>query len=279
MQSASSIEAERGLRRLAVLAISTWIGVGGILLQCAIFQLQPPYWQSLAWGAIMVIAGSAMTQLLPKCRGHKWLKWARAVVIGIVIASGTFVSTYGWNERSRYFNSRVLLETAALEWRLNDLRNCSIEFTVKYIREHNYEKRPLFELPTHWHIVRVADITKLSRSSREQSSFVLALLQYVTDIDSLCLRLDSLNGICGTGLVKNEDYHKMLDQVFGRDEVYSDYLASHRLLEKALAARYPKIWEQANSLRAKPQTRPDALRPKRLLDSQTSDKAAQDPNG
>ncbi len=102
MQSLLSAESERGLRRMIIAVVALWIVVGCFIFVLGIFQFRPYYWQTLTWGALIVIAGSAGPQLLPKCRGHKVLKWVRAVCIGVVIATGTFLSTLGWNQRGVY---------------------------------------------------------------------------------------------------------------------------------------------------------------------------------
>lgn len=265
------------LKYARVLTTVVWVPVGIALLSCVISQLRPSYWQTLALGAIIVIAGSAITQLLPKCRGHKWLKWVRAVSVGIVIAGGTFVSTYGWNERSKYLSSLAILEVAASEWKLNDLRNASIEFTLKCIRGSSSERQMLFELPTHWNIVRALSIAKLRRSSLEHSPLELVLLQYVRDIDYLCLRLEKANSLMGL-LFADKAYRKIVDQTFGRGDAYPEYLKTHRLFEETFRKSYPGFLERVDWLQSKPYIRPDAPNRNRPLNSEASGKILQDPN-
>jgi hypothetical protein len=270
LQTSGELKYARGLTTVV------WVLVGIGLFSCAVSQLHPPYVRTLAWGVALVIAGSAIPQMLHRCRGHAGRKWARAVCVGIVIAGGALSTTYGWNERSKYFGNRAILEAAASEWKLNDLRNVAIEFNLKYIQEYGYEKQLLFDLPTHWHIVRAIDMAKLRRSSPEYSPSVLALLQYVRDIDFLCLRLEKVNSLFGVPLA-DKGYRKMIDQTFGRGDAYPEYVKTHRLLEKTFRRDYPGLLEQVDHLQCKPYVRPDAPDRKRPFNSQAPGRAAQDP--
>jgi uncharacterized membrane protein len=218
MQSLISAESERGLRRMIIATIVLWIAVGCLIFVCGIFQFRPYYWQTLTWGAVIVIGGSAGPQLLPKWRGYKALKWVRAVCVGVVIATGTLVSTYGWNERSSHLRDRALLIAATTEWRMNGHTLDLIGRIADEIREDNYRLVGCF--PT----LFVNDIrSAVSQVHLLSSDTVLAsnLAIYAVQIDKFNSELRTLDAALVAAGHDNDYYKMWVEQTFGDGKKYS----------------------------------------------------------
>ena len=232
---------------LKILTISVWFLLGSILLTIVFIQL-PPGWLQILWGALVVIAGSAGSQLLPEWKKHEWLRWIRAVCIGIVVAVGALITTYGWNIRDNYFHHRAVLFAMATEWKLNDLHNTEIEWNERWIRGRKYQEHQLFPLPTHWQITRAIDITKLASSPSEQLPLGVLLIDYTNHIDFLCVRLRAINRFMGADL---KAYEKCVQQTFGEGDAYPEYRKAHRRVEISLRKAYPGLLEEVDWIRRK----------------------------
>ena len=226
------------------------VTVFGIILLLILFILQqiPPYYSKLVWGTIIVIVGSAGSQLLPEWKIHKWLKWIRSVCIAIVIAFGALLTTLGWNERDNYINKKALLLAAAMEWKQNDMRNVEIENTLNLIRQEDYKTLYFFTFPTNRELTRVIDITQLERWRIQQSPLDLAIFEYTSRIDFLCTRLYSANISGGRPL---KVYRKLIDSIFGRGDAYPDYLKYHNYVEKIIRKKYPGLLDRVDWMQRK----------------------------
>ncbi len=256
MWAQPNLQIDHEPKHVKIVTISVWVLVGIGLLSCIVLQISPAYLRMLAWSAIIIMIGSASPYLLPEYREHKWWRWMRGICVAAVITTGALLSTYGWNERSQYFTARALIEAAALEWKQNDLQIGMMEFQSRLVTEHGSTGQ-LFVPPTHWHIVRAIDMTKLAPSSPEYSPITTVLLEYVRHIDYLCVRLEKINQSYGTPLAQQQ-YRRTVATTFGRGDAYPVYLKTHRLLEKTFRECYPGLLEQIDSIQASlPQVRPD----------------------
>ena len=241
-------------RCLMALTIAVWSLLGFVLF-AVVSLVFPPGWRQIVWGSLIVIAGSAGSQLLPEWKKRKWLRWARAVCIGIVVAVGALVTTYGWNLRDNYLRDRTVLIAMATEWKLNDLHNTEIEWNEKWIRDRDYRKHQLFPLPTHLQITRAIDITKLVSLPAEQLPLGVVLVDYVNRMDFLCVRLCAINRFMGADL---EAYAECVKQTFGEGDAYPEYLEAHRRVEARLRKAYPGLLEEVDWIRRKVERREES---------------------
>ena len=115
-----NLERASDLKGLRAFQIAFWVAIG-IALIILVGQLQPRHWQHLVLGTVIIIAGTAGSQLLPEWKKRKCLRWVRAASIAIVVAIGALITTHGWNLRDNYFRDRAVLIAMATEWKLNDV--------------------------------------------------------------------------------------------------------------------------------------------------------------
>lgn len=220
-------------------------GVITVGLVTIVFLL-PSHYRQVGWGTLVFIVGSAVSIITEPLKKRKRLKWLRPIFIPILLATGALLTTQGWNTVNNYKQEQALVVEAATEWRLNELRNPGIEFGRDYIKDSNYEKGYLFELPTHWQITRAIDISRLERSSLKNSPLRAALVVYVQEIDLLCTRLGAANQLFAEPLGSRKTYPKMIQQTFGNGDAYPEYRKTHRLVEAILRKRYPGLLEKTD---------------------------------
>jgi hypothetical protein len=238
------------LKHAGALTTFVWVPAGIALLYCVISQLRPSYWQTLAWGAIIVIAGSAMTQLLPKCRGRKWLKVARGVAIGVVIAGGTFVSTYGWNERSGHLRDRALLTAVAAELDLNQIYIELLSLAhQRYEVTGNLDAMTALPLPTTNHIGQA--VTASSVYGKD-SEFANAVFLYVIAADSLAARLKKIDLVCSSHIVSAEMAKPIIDSAFKDKGVFESFRDQHKGFAGQLDAKYDWCFGEGKNRMRKP---------------------------
>jgi hypothetical protein len=224
--------------------IGVWVLIGITLLSCSIFQLTPSYWQTLAWGAAIIIVGSAGPQLLPKCRRNRWLRWLRAVSIGVVIASGTLVSTYGWNERSSCLRDRGLLVAVVIEWRVNSQNLDMIAGIANGIRESKYELAGAFP-PLSAHDIRTA----VSQAGALGKDTVLAksLAVYAIKIEKFNSELRTLDVVLAAPLTVEGVRKKWVEQTFSSSSLYSSIKAEQQHIGTILETSYQWALDEAET--------------------------------
>jgi hypothetical protein len=205
----------------------------------------PFHYRQIGWGTFLFIVGSAVSLGTESWKKRKWLKWLRPIFIPILLAGGALLTTQGWNTVNNYKQEQSLVFEVATEWKLNQLRNERIEFMRDRIRDSNYTEGQLFELPTHWQITRAIDVSKLERSSPENSLLRVALVDYVRSIDLLCVRLGAINQLFAEPGSLNI-YPVKIQHAFGNGDVYPEYLKTHRLVETILRKDYPGLLEKTD---------------------------------
>jgi hypothetical protein len=234
--------------KVAIISAAITVGLVSTVLHL------PHHYREVGWGILLFIVGSAASLGTESWKKRKRLKWLRPIFIPILLAAGALFTTQGWNTVTDYKREQALVTEVASEWKMNELRNRGIEFLRDYIQT-NDNKKDLFEVPTHWQITRAIDIGKLDRSSIEYSPLRLALVNYVSKIDYLCLRLAVINELFTTPLLSKESYHKIVQQTFGNGDAYPEYLKTHRLVETILRKDYPGLLEQTDWMNSEWKTR------------------------
>lgn len=241
----------RSLRRV-LWRVVCWKPLKNILITGAITVglvtivfLLPSHYRQVGWGTLVFIVGSAVSIITETWKKRKWLKWLRPIFIPIFLATGALLTTQGWNTVNNYKQEQALLAAVASEWKLNDLRNTKIEFNRDHLQSLNYQKHSLFPLPTHWQITPAVDIRRLNRSSLEHSFLVLALLEYISTIDELSVRLVVINQLSAASL-SSKPYVNMVQHTFGNGYAYPEYLKMHHLIEAILRKDYPGLLEKTD---------------------------------
>src|SRR4030042_5872850 len=188
---------------LKILTISVWFLLGSILLTI-VFTLLTPGWLQILWGALIVITGSAGSQLLPEWKKRKWLRWLRAVCIGIFFAIGALTTTYGWNERDNYLRDRALLVAVATEWQRNDELIREI-LLLRDIYDNDTSGHTLltteFILPT---AQESRDALIHSSSIHQDVILVRWLKNYYRVTDQFALALQDIRRLCSQPLATTE---------------------------------------------------------------------------
>jgi hypothetical protein len=203
------------------------------------------HWRQICWGTLAFVVGSAMAVLTDKWKEHRVLRWARVLVTPLVLALAAVLTTYGWNLRSAYMRDEALLIAAASEWKLNDLRNAEIESFVDRLRATGYTKKKLFSIPTSGQLSQLVNMAHLTRKKSDGSRFQMTVLAYVTGVDEIRTRLAYLNGY---DFRDPEFYRSEVEGCFSDPNMFPRYLKAHRLVEKALRARQPRLLEQVDWL-------------------------------
>jgi len=245
MWQPSNIKAGGELEGGKALTVALWLFVGSLLTLSVLFLLRPSYWQQLVGGTLVVVVGSAGSQLLPGWKDRKWLKWVRAVCIAIIVAAGALLTTHGWNMRDNHLRYRGVLKALAREWKLNDERNREIKFNRHRVREDNFLKRRPFPVPTHSYIEQAMDITAFGLPSPEPSFLQLWLFVYTVRIDHLAIRLQGINQFAS----QKDSYTQAFQQTFGEGDAYSKYLEAHREVERRLREAHPWLFEEIDNFK------------------------------
>jgi len=241
------LNADGELKHAKAVQILVWVPISVALLLCGISLLRPSHWQTLAWGALVVIAGSAASQLLPKCRGRKLLKWVRAVCIGIVIAGGTFISTFGWSQRASYLRDRASLIAAAGEWRLS-----KAYIHVMRLRRDGFLRRggdldtPIFVFPT---VHDTRQVLTQATTFRHDNDLIHALTVYVMGVDRLTAALESIHILCSQPVASMDMKKRAVEKELSenRGSAFDFFTAAHAQLGNALASRYHWAVAEATS--------------------------------
>jgi hypothetical protein len=232
-----------------------------------VLLLLPLHYRQVGWGTFVFIVGSAGSIVTEPWKKRKWLKWLRPIFIPILLATGALLTTQGWNTVNNYKQEQALVVEAATEWKLNELRNTGIEFERDYIQDSNYEKGQLFEFPTHWQITRAIDISRIERSSFENSPLRAALVDYVQKIDYLCIRLGAINQLAAEPLGSHKPYRKMIQQTFGNGDAYPEYLNTHHHVETILRKNYPGLLEKTDWMKPEWKVREKGTGGKRSIET------------
>lgn len=233
-----------------VFQIAFWISALVLLVMCLILAIQPSYWRFVLGGSLTMIVGSGGSQLLPEWKHSGWLRWARAVCIGTVVAGGGLATTYGWNMRSTYNRDLEAVKYVAAQWKVNDSRNEGIELIHRQVRERDFSVVSFFPIPEDWQMT-LPILTLRKGSSRLPE----ICLEYSERIDYLCTRLNKMNDVeVGTS---KETYRKMVEGTFGRGDAYPRYIDVHNRLERVLREEYPGVLEEVPLKEGHWQLRPD----------------------
>jgi hypothetical protein len=228
--------------RVGFIIIAVFAGLASI-----VHFLLPLHYRQVGWGTFLFIVGSTISLATESWKERKWLKWLRPIFIPIFLAAGALLTTQGWNIINDYKRDQALAVKVANEWKLNDLRNVIIEDAANYIKNNDYHIGHLFDLPTHVQISSALEIGEIEYSSFENSTFKIALFDYVIHIDKLCLCLNLINKgfnepfsfSAFTGTVK---------QTFGDGGTYQKYKEQHRLVGELLRKNYPGILEKMDHI-------------------------------
>ena len=222
----------KGLR---VLTIAVWSLLGSVLFLIVTLGL-PPGWRQILWGALIVIAGSAGSQLLPEWKKRKWLRWVRAVCIGIVVAVGALITTYGWNERDNYLRDRALLVAVATEWQRNDDLIPEI-LLLRDIYDTSGHKRLISEflLPT---AQESRDALIHSSSIHQDVILVRWLKNYYRVTDQFALALQDIRRLYSQPLATTEMKKLAIKQVFENHLIFEYFRQGHKHLGEFLDVNY-----------------------------------------
>jgi hypothetical protein len=82
------------------------------------FYLSPLHFhfKIIITGAGVIIAGTAFSLLFAEWKGRNW---KLAVFIGIFLAVGAILSTYGWNEKTTVEYKNNIIRSVSMEWKMN----------------------------------------------------------------------------------------------------------------------------------------------------------------
>jgi hypothetical protein len=227
-----------------------WCRIGLILIAViavviSIMLCLRPDWRQIVWGSLIVIAGSAGSQLLPDWKKHKWFRWVRAVCIGIVVAVGALITTYGWNERDNYFRDRGLLIAAAAEWRLNKTYiHVQSQRRDDYLIRGGHLSTPVFVLPT---AREMRQVLTQATSFRDDRLLIHALTLYVMADDKLVPVLEHIDRLCSQPIATMEMKKKAVETDLGRgkDSAFQYFIKAHEQLGNILTSTYPWSLEEA----------------------------------
>jgi len=223
-------------KSLWALAIAFWSLLGSVLF---IIVLPPgTYWRQILWGAVLVFAGSAGSQILPEWKKRKWLRWLRAVCIGIFVAIGALTTTYGWNERDNYLRDRALLVAVATEWQRNDELIREI-LLLRDIYDNDTSGHtlltPEFILPT---AQESRDALIHSSSIHQDVILVRWLKNYYRVTDQFALALQDIRRLCSQPLATTEMKKRAIKQVFENCLIFEYFRQGHRHLGEFLDVNY-----------------------------------------
>jgi len=239
------------LKYARALTILVWVAIGIALLSCVISQLlQPSYRWMLALGVALVFTGSAIPQVLPKCRGHSWWKWIRAVCVCTIITSGAFVSTYGWNVRSGHLRDRAMLTAVAAELDLNQMRIELLSLAHQtYEVTGNPDAMTALPLPTTNHI---GQAVLASSIYARDSEFANAVLIYVLAADSLAAQLKKIDLVCSSHIISPEMAKPIIDSAFGDKRAFRGFWDQHKRFAGQLVGKYDWCFGQGKNRMHKP---------------------------
>lgn len=212
-----------------------------------ILQQVPPYYSKLVWGTIMIIVGSAGSQLLPEWKRHKWLKWIRAVCIAIVIAVGALLTTHGWNERDNYFRNRTLMFAAVAEWKSNDYKLQEISDKRKYMESKSFNKFSELPLPTNRYISQAITVDRVNRTDGKTDRLVVLLMKYTYNIDKLALAINSYNTSRSSSFTKSIPIQHFKN-IFIDKGTYTNASDSHNRLGNHIKTHYLKLLDYVEDI-------------------------------
>jgi hypothetical protein len=221
------------------LAIAFWSLLGSVLFTIVSLVLPPGTgWRQILWGAVLVFAGSTGSQLLPEWKKLKWLRWVKALCIGIVITVGALITTHGWNVRDNYLRNRALLVAVATEW----LRNDELIREILLLRDI-YDNdtsghtllTPEFLLPT---AQESRDALIHSSSIHQDVILVRWLKNYYRVTDQFALALQDIRRLCSQPSATTEMKKLAMEQVFENSLIFEYFRQGHRHLGEFLDANY-----------------------------------------
>lgn len=205
------------------------------------------HWWLISLAALIIIAGTALSLLFEEWKERNWRKWCRAVFIGIVIAVGTFVTTYGWNLRDNYLHDRDMLIAAVTELRLNKTYiHVQSQRRNDYLARGGHLSTPFFVSPT---AREMRQLMTQATSLIHDKTLIHALTLYVMAADKLVPRLEHIDRLCSQPIATMEMKKKIVqaDLGDGEDSAFQYFINAHKQLESILTSSYPWSLEEAEA--------------------------------